>query len=409
MATTPTTGNIEELFSEQAKRSRPGMVGFNPRAVADVIAFSGGYPDPSSLPIQDLIESTRIALERDGEGAPAYAFGSGDPELVTKLRQKLARDQGIHAGVEHILITNGSSQALALIFELFLNPGDVMIAEAPWFMGAIWRARALGADIREVPLDDEGIVIEELERTLEQVAAEGKRAKLLYCVPTFQNPSGITYSPERRKALVALAQKHGLPILEDDAYFDLRFDGEKVPTMYSLDDQGLVMYCGTFSKTMAAGMRLGWCVAAPNVISRLTGMKSDSGSNAFTSYVAAQFCGSGALQEHISELRPLYKHRRDVMLAALEEHMPEGATWTTPAGGFVIWLTLPEGVACAPLAEAAMKRGVGVSQGVMFFANGGGEQNVRLSYSFNDDAEIQKGIAILGELVKEQQAGRIAS
>lgn len=405
MATTPTTGNIEELFSDVARRSRPGMVGMDPRSVANVIALSGGYPDPSSLPIQDLVESTRIALERDGEWALAYAFGTGVPELVTELRQKLARDQGIQAGVENILITNGSSQALALIFELFLNPGDVMIAEAPWFMGAIWRARALGADIREVPLDDEGIDIAALERTLDEVAAEGKRAKLLYCVPTFQNPSGITYSLERRKALVALAQKHGLPILEDDAYFDLRYDGETVPTMYALDDQGLVMYCGTFSKTIAAGIRLGWCVASAPILARLAGLKSDAGANSFTNHIAAQFCASGALQEHISELRPLYKHRRDVMLAALAEHMPAGSSWTTPEGGFFIWLTLPEGVACAPLAEAAMNRGVGIGQGVMFFANGGGERNVRLSYSFNDDAEIQQGIATLGELVREQQAG----
>lgn len=403
MATTPSTGNIEELFSDVARRSRAGGVGMDPRSVASVIALSGGYPDPASLPIQDLIESTRIALERDGEWALAYAFGSGVPELVTELREKLARDQGIQAGVENILITNGSSQALALIFELFLNPGDVMIAEAPWFMGAIWRARALGADIREVPLDDEGIDIEALERTLEAVEAEGKRAKLLYCVPTFQNPSGITYSVERRKALVALAQKHGLPILEDDAYFDLRFEGEQIPTMYSLDDQGLVMYCGTFSKTIAAGIRLGWCVAAPNILARLTGLKSDAGANAFTNHIAAQFCGSGALQEHISELRPLYKHRRDVMLDALAEHMPAGSSWTHPDGGFFIWLTLPEGVTCGPVAEEAMKRGVGVGQGIMFYANGGGERNLRLSYSFNDDAEIQQGIATIGEIVREQQ------
>lgn len=405
MATTPATGNIEELFSDLARRSRAGGVGMDPRAVANVIALSGGYPDPASLPIQDLIESTRIALERDGDWALAYAFGSGVPELVDELSKKLARDQGIKAGVENILITNGSSQALALIFDLFLNPGDVMIAEAPWFMGAIWRAKALGAEVREVPLDDEGIDIAELERTLVAIEAEGKRAKLLYCVPTFQNPSGITYSLERRKALVALAQKHGLPILEDDAYFDLRFDGETIPTMYSLDNQGLVMYCGTFSKTIAAGIRLGWCVADAPILARLAGLKSDAGANAFTNHIAAQFCESGALQEHISELRPLYKHRRDVMLEALAEQMPEGTTWTTPAGGFFIWLTLPEGVTCGPVAEAAMKRGVGVGQGLMFFANGGGERNLRLSYSFNDDAEIQKGIVILGEVVREQQAG----
>lgn len=402
MATTPATHNIEDLFSEHGKHARPGMVGFNPRSVADVIAFSGGYPDPSSLPIQDLIESTRVALERDGDWALAYAFGSGVPELVSELSRKLARDQGITAGPENILVTHGSSQALALIFDLFVNPGDVVIAEAPWFMGAIWRARAAGADIREVPLDDEGLNIEVLEQTLEQVAAEGKRAKLLYCVPTFQNPSGITYSLERRKAIVAIAQKHGLPIIEDDAYFDLRYEGEAIPTMYSLDDQGLVMYCGTFSKTIAAGMRLGWCVAAPAVTARLTGLKSDSGSNAFTSHIAAQFCSTGNLQEHISELRPIYRHRRDVMLAALEEHMPHGTSWTHPEGGFFIWLTLPEGATCGPLAEAANARGVGISQGMMFFANGGGERNVRLSYSFNNDEEIQQGIAILGELVSEQ-------
>jgi 2-aminoadipate transaminase len=402
--TATSTGSIEELFSERAKMARPGMVGTNPRAIADVIALSGGYPDPASLPIQDIIESTRIALERDGEWALQYAFGSGVPEIVEQLRIKLKRDQGIEAGVENILITSGSSQALALIFELFVNPGDVVLAEAPWFMGAIWRARASGADVREIPLDDEGLVIEDLERVLNDLRADGKRAKFLYLVPTFQNPSGITYSLERRKAIVALAQEHGLPILEDDAYFDLRFEGQQLPPLYTLDDQGLVMYCGTFSKIMAAGMRLGWCVAAPGIISRLAGLKTDSGTNPFASHVAAQFAASGTLQEHIAALKPLYHHRRDVMLAALEEHMPNDSSWTVPQGGFFIWLTLPQGVACGPLAEKVQARGVGIGQGTMFYANGGGDDKVRLSYSFNDDAEIQKGIAILGEAVRELQA-----
>mgnify|MGYP002778854311 FL=1 len=401
-ATTPAR-DIEDLFSDRAKMARPGMVGTNPRAIADVIAFSGGYPDPSTLPIQDIIESTRIALERDGEWALQYAFGSGVPELVEQLRAKLKRDQGIDAGVENILITSGSSQALALIFELFVNPGDVILAEAPWFMGAIWRANACGAEVREIPMDGEGIVIEELARTLDELQAEGKPAKFLYLVPTFQNPTGITYSLERRTAIVALAQEHGLPILEDDAYYDLRFEGDHLPPMYTLDDQGLVMYCGTFSKIMAAGMRLGWCVAAPNVISRLAGLKSDSGTNPFASHIAAQFAASGTLVEHIAQLRPLYKRRRDVMLAALEEQMPDGTRWAVPQGGFFIWVDLPEGVACGPVAQAAQTRGVGVGQGSMFYANGGGENQLRLSYSFNDDDEIRRGIAILGEVVREQR------
>ena len=395
------TRDLTALFSERAAMARPGVVGSNPRRIADTIAFSGGYPDPGSLPIQDIIESTRIALERDGEWALQYGFGSGIPELVTQLSTKLARDQGIIAGPENILITNGSSHALALIFELFVNPGDVIIAEAPWFMGAIWRARATGCDVREVPLDGEGLDIGVLEQTLRDIKAEGKQAKFLYCVPTFQNPSGITYSLERRKAIVALAQEYNMPILEDDAYYDLRFEGDALPPMYTIDDQGLVMYCGTFSKIMSAGMRLGWCVANPQIIARLAGLKTDSGTSPFASHVAAQFTSSGTLVEHINHLRPLYQHRRDVMLSALEEHMPEGTTWTIPQGGFFIWMTLPDGVTCADLAARCEEGGVSIGQGAMFFHNGGGEQQVRLAYSYNNDEEILHGVQVMGTAAHE--------
>jgi DNA-binding transcriptional MocR family regulator len=399
--TTQAGHDIAELFSERSQRAGTGMVGTNPRAVADSIAFSGGYPDPSTLPIADLIDATRVTLERDGEWALQYAFGSGVPELVTQLRRKLERDQGIRAGVENILVTNGSSQALALIFELFVNPDDVVLAEAPFFMGALHRCHGAGAEVRELPLDGEGIVIADLERELNALRAAGKRAKLLYLVPNFQNPSGITYTLERRKAIVALAQEHGLPILEDDAYYDLRFEGQKLPTLYELDGTGLVMYCGTFSKILSAGMRLGWCVASAPVIARLAGLKNDTGTNPFASHIAAEFAASGGLQEHISELKELYRHRRDVMLAALSEAMPAGTTWTVPDGGFFIWLTLPGAVTSAQLGPLAQARGVTIGHGTMFFAHGGGAQNVRLAYSFNDDEQIRAGIAVLGELVSE--------
>ena len=399
-----TARDIAELFSERSQRAGNGPVGLNPRAVANSIAFSGGYPDPSSLPIADLIDATRVALERDGEWALQYAFGSGVPELVEQLRRKLERDQGIRAGIENLLVTNGSSQALALIFELFVNPGDVVLTEAPFFMGALHRCHGSGAEVRELPLDGEGIVIADLERELNALRAEGRRAKLLYLVPNFQNPSGITYTLERRRAIVALAQEHGLPILEDDAYYDLRFDGQKLPTLYELDGSGLVMYCGTFSKIMSAGMRLGWCVAAAPVIARLSGLKNDTGTNPFASHIAAEFAASGGLQEHISELKGLYRQRRDVMLAALADALPEGTTWTVPHGGFFIWLTLPGALTAAELAPLAQARGVSIGLGTMFYAHGGGAQNVRLAYSFNDDAQIQAGISILGELVREQLA-----
>jgi 2-aminoadipate transaminase len=225
-------------------------------------------------------------------------------------------------------------------------------------------------------------------------------------VPNFQNPTGITYSLERRKQIIALAQEHGVPILEDDAYYDLRFEGERLPTFYELDGTGLVMYCGTFSKIMAAGMRLGWCVASPQVIAGLSGLKADSGTNPFASHVAAQFTASGTLQEHIAHLKPLYKGRRNAMLAALEQHMPPSTSWTVPTGGFFIWLTLPDGITCGDIAPIARERGVAIGLGSMFYIHGGGHDKVRLSYSFNDHETIEHGIRVLSEIVKEQVEAR---
>lgn len=406
MVETTRGGALEELFSERATRAGDGLVGLDPRGIARTIAFSGGYPDPGSFPIADLVDATRATLERDGEWSLQYAFGSGVPELVEQLRRKLARDQGIRAGVENILVTNGSSQALGLIVELLVNPGDVVLTEAPAFMGALHRFRGAGAETRELPLDGEGLVIADLERELDALRAAGRRAKLLYLAPNFQNPSGITYTLERRRAIVRLARQHGLPILEDDAYYDLRFSGEKLPTLYELDGSGsgLVMYCGTFSKILSAGMRLGWCVAAAPVIARLSGLKTDGGTNPFASHIAAEFTATGGLREHISELKGLYHRRRDVMLAALEEAMPEGTTWTVPDGGFFIWLTLPGGLTAAEVAPLTQARGVSVGPGTMFFSHGGGAHNLRLAYSFNTDDDIRRGIGILGEVVRQQLA-----
>jgi DNA-binding transcriptional MocR family regulator len=397
-----TTTVVEELFSERARMAGRGPVGLDPRGIERMISFAGGYPDAGSMPVQDLLESARIALERDGKWALQYAFGSGVPELVEQVRVKLARDQGIRADVPNILITNGASEGIGLIFELLVNPGDVVLTEAPWFLGAIAYAQHCGAEMREIPLDEGGLDIARLEQELDRLRAEGRRAKFLYLVPNFQNPTGVTYTLERRKRIVELAQEHGVPILVDDAYFDLRFEGEKLPPLYTLDDTGLVMYAGTFSKILGAGVRLGWIIADATVIGHLSGLKLDYGTGAFTSHVAAQFAASGTLVEHIAQLRPLYGHRRDVMLAALAESMPEGVSWSRPAGGFFIWLTLPEHVSGEAVTAEAQKRGVTVSPGTQFHYSGGGEHHLRLAYSFTDDDQTRRGVQILGEIVREQ-------
>jgi 2-aminoadipate transaminase len=395
------TKALPSLLSERAQRSGPARLG-NPRDSASRISFLAGFPDPGSLPTEDITESTRVALEKDGEWALQYGSARGYPGLIDEMVIKLARDQGIEATPENILITNGASQALALIIDLLVDPGDVVLSEAPTWSGAVHNFKAAGAEVRTIPIDDKGLDVDALERELDGLRAEGKRAKLLYFIPNFQNPTGVTTTLERRQKIAELAREHNLPIVEDDAYFDLRYAGTKLPTVYSLDNDGLVMYLGTFSKIMAAGMRLGWCVADPEVISRLTGLKFEGGTSPFAGHVAAEFCSSGTLVEHVGELRSLYLKRRDAMLAALGKHMPSSAAWTTPEGGFFVWLTLPEGASVARLLPAAREQNVEFLPGAATYHHGEGDNQLRLSYSFADETQIANGIRILGELVKEQ-------
>jgi 2-aminoadipate transaminase len=395
------TNPLAELYSERARRfGERGMS--NPRDSAALISFFAGFPDPGSLPRNDVAEATRVALERDGEWALQYGASSGDPELVRELLAKLKRDQGIQAGGENVIITNGASQALALIVDMLVNPGDVVLSEAPTWMGAVRAFDAAGAETHEIPVNDGGLDIDTLEQELNTLSETGRRAKFLYLIPNFQNPTGFTTTLERRKKIVQLAQTHNLPIIEDDAYFDLRYAGDTLPTLYTLDDSGLVMYMGTFSKIMAAGMRLGWTIANPAVIRQMTGLKSEGGTSPFASHVAAEFASSGTLTEHVHELRTLYHSRRDAMLKALEVSMPAGTTWTTPEGGFFIWVTLPDGVSVRELAPASKDKGVEICPGFIFYFHGKGDNQIRLSYSFADEPNIQKGIKILGDLVKEQ-------
>jgi 2-aminoadipate transaminase len=390
---------VEDLFSAKVQRVGPPRLG-DPKGSANYISFLAGFPDPASLPKGDVIEATRVALERDGEWALQYGAPLGYQRLRDELLIKLRRDQGIVASDENLLITNGASQGLDLLTQALCDPGDIVLSEEPTWSGAVQNFRAAGAEVVTIPLDAEGTDVEELARELARIVASGRQPKFFYTIPNFQNPTGVTTSLARRQRIVELAHQYGFVVIEDDAYSDLRYRGERVPTIYSLDDQGLVVYLSTFSKIMAAGVRLGWVVAAPNLISTLAALKAEGGTSPFAGAVAAEFCASGTLVEHVAELKALYASRHDAMVSALRASMPEGVRWTDPDGGFFVWMELPQAVSAMKLAVKAREKGVEFLPGTACHFHGGGDQTLRLSYSFADEAQIERGIALLADIIR---------
>lgn len=363
------------------------------------ISFTYGFPDPASLPADAVARATTRALERNGRWALQYGDTAGYKGLIDALLTKLKRDQGIDAGRENVLITAGGSQAMALVLDAFVDWGDTVVTESPIWLGAVQAFRNVGARPVAIPVDDQGTDTAALERELGRLRDAGTRPKLIYVISNFQNPTGISTTVDRRRRLIDLAREHATPILEDDAYFDLRYEGTPLPPIYALDDGGATMYLGTFSKTMGAGMRLGWLVAPGAIISKLTALKIDGGTNVFGAHVAAEWLPEH-LDGHVDELRGVYRRRRNLMLAALERHMPSGTEWTRPEGGFFIWLTLPEGVDTDRMLPQAKERGVEFLPGSACYVDDRGRNQMRLSFSFAADDQIDPGIRIIGEIAK---------
>ena len=393
-----TQPNFQALYSRRARDLPAPRIG-DPRQSANLISFIYGFPDPGTLPKESVAAATTRALEADGEWALQYGKTTGAPCLVDALLAKLRRDQGIVAGQDNVLITSGGSQAVQLVLDLLVDWGDTVIVESPTWMGFLYALKNVGGNAVAVPVDDQGTDTDALARELKRLQSEGIRPKFIYVISNFQNPTGISTTLERRKRLVELAQEYGTVILEDDAYHDLRYAGERIPPIYTLDDSGSTMYLGTLSKIMGAGMRIGWLVASEEIVRRLSVLKVDGGTNIFGSHVAAEWI-PGNLDDHIETLKELYHRRRDLMLAALERHMPEGTTWTTPDGGFFIWVTLPDGIDAARMLPQAKERGIEYLPGATCYVDGGGKNQIRLSYSFAHDEQIEPGLRILGEIAK---------
>ncbi|HEY6946688.1 MAG TPA: PLP-dependent aminotransferase family protein [Candidatus Acidoferrum sp.] len=377
----------------------------------EVISFGGGLPANDVLPVERVEEACRKVLEQNAVKALQY----GETEGYGPLRDMIARHitrYGIQAQTENVLITTGSQQALDLIGKLLINPGDRILVEAPTYLGALQAFNVYGADYVSVPCDEHGLRTDLLEAPLRF------GPKFMYVLPNFQNPGGTTLSEDRRYTLVSLAQKYGIPIVEDDPYGQLRYEGEHLPPLVVLDRQnvphdsgytlGNVIYLSTFSKTLAPGFRLGWIVAPPEVIAKLVQLKqgADLHTSTFAQVVAYEVARGNFLDEHVKRIRNVYRERRDVMLEALAQHFPSEVKWTHPSGGLFLWVTLPEGMDANKLFEEALRQNVAFVPGDCFFAPNGqseeGRRHLRLNFSNAQPELIREGIRRLSVAVKAQ-------
>ena len=388
---------LDSLFAERARDVPAPMYGPSQPRNPDMISFSYGLADPALFPRADLLAATADVLERDAAAALNYgpSFAGLREQIVVRLR-----GQGIEAEDDNVLVSYGSGQILALLPQILVDPGDVVLIEGPSFMGAVRNFKDAGARLITIPTDAHGLDVDALEQTLRDLRRQNIRAKFVYAIPTFQNPTGTTMPLERRQRLVALGAEYGVVIVEDDAYGDLRFEGRPQPNLAALDQDGWVIRVGTFSKILAPGVRVGWAYARPEVIARLAHFKSEGSSGPFLTRVIARYCADGRLDAHIQELIALYRRKRDVMLAAIRREFPAGVAALRPEGGFFIWCKLPPGMSATALLPLAEARGATYLAGTRCFADGQGDDAIRLAFSFLPAEQIEQGIARIGAAMR---------
>jgi DNA-binding transcriptional MocR family regulator len=364
------------------------------------IMLTGGVPDPSSLPIADLIACNEKVLREQGTYALMYGGPQGYAGLAEWLAKRAHAQEGLELGAENFVITCGSAGGLENICETFLDPGDVAIIERPTFAGSLRTIISCLPEIAGVPVDDDGLRPDALAETLAGIRAAGKRAKILYTISNFHNPAGSTLTVERRKQVVDLCRDAGVLIIQDDAYGAISFDADPHPTMFSLAGGTGALLLGTFSKTLATGLRIGWIMGEKPVIDAITRMRFDMGVSPWTTRVIAEFCESGRFDAHLAHVTEIYRRKRDAMLAALDERCARYARWSVPKGGFFLWLQLAAGVDPERLRYTANEEAVGYVAGSAFFDDRGGADRVRLCYSNVAESDIPEAIMRFGRALE---------
>jgi 2-aminoadipate transaminase len=368
----------------------------------DIISFAGGLPASETFPVKEL-EDISCQLLRE-KGATALQYGSTEGELG--LREEVAKwlsREKTSVKPENILVTSGSQQGLDIVSKVFLDPHDIVIVELPSYIGGLQSFTAYRARMIGVPQDDHGMRMDLLEKTLAKLATKRKKPKFIYVVPDFQNPSGVTMSLERRERLLALAYEFEVPVVEDSPYRDLRFAGQAVPAVFSLDNDKQVIVLGTFSKLLCPGLRLAWIMAPAEWMDRMVVAKQsmDLCCPTYTQLIVAEFMKRGLLPKQVERIRKLYAQKRQVMLEALRKHMPKGVEWTEPEGGLFLWVKLPKRMSANALFPKALENKVAYVIGSAFHCNGKGQNTMRLNFSYPTEEQINEGIERLAKMIRE--------
>ena len=387
-ASSMTASEIRALF---AVASRP-----------EVVSLAGGMPFVEALPLDRIADAVSRMIKERGSYALQYGSGQGDPQLREQILDVMS-ESGVVAHPDDIIVTTGSQMALDLAVRVFCDPGDVVLVEAPSYVGALSVFKSYECDVEHVAMDDDGLIPEALDEAIRAVKASGRRPKLIYTVPTYHNPAGVTQTPDRRHGVLEVAKKHDILVLEDDPYALLGFDG-KVPRAIRADDADQVVYLGSFSKTIAAGLRVGWAVAPHGVREKLV-LASEAAvlcpSN-FTQSVVSEFLAHEPWREQVDTFRDVYRERRDALLESMAQLFPEGTTWTVPQGGFYSWVTLPEGLDSSTMLPLAVSERVAYVPGTGFFADGQGRRSLRLSYCYPPPDRIREGVRRLAAVIEQE-------
>ncbi len=397
-----------KFYTERARRMKASEI----REIlavtqrSDIISFAGGLPNPETFPTREIEAATKDVLARVPHLALQYSPTDGIPELRDQVAKFLNKD-GTKYTLDHLLITNGSQQGLDLIARIFLEPGNKVLVGSPTYLGAIQSFENYirrESDFIPVRSDENGMDPDSVDETLTRLERQGETVKLIYTCPTFQNPAGTVLSAPRRRRMVELAHQHDVLIIEDDPYGKLRFEGEELPKMSALDKEGRIIYLGTFSKILVPGFRLAWTAGPPKIIRQMSVAKQavDLCTNAFTQFLTAHIMEQGFIERHIPEIIRLYRHKRDLMMKAMEARLPEGSKWTRAQGGLFTWATLPKGIDTSKMFPRAIKNKVAYVPGNSFFVDHSGPNTMRINFSHPTDEMIPVGVERLAATIEQE-------